>query len=339
MRESAQTIAGAMVRGMHRAFRIRRTGGSECLVLEQGPVPIPARGEVLVQHAAIGVNFVDRQQRRGEAPRDGAPAGIGVEGVGTVRAVGEGVNGIPIGARVGYAAAMPPGAYADHHVVPAWRLVPIPTPIDDVTAAAVLRKGLTAEFLVRRVFKIGPGHRVLVHAAAGATGGLVCQWLRHVGASVFGVVSTPAKVEVARANGCHHVLLAGDDVVAGVRLVTAGKGVDVVYDGVGKDTLAMSLQCLRPRGLLVAFGEASGAPAPLDLTTLRSGSFFVTRPSLGDYTATRQELLRAAEVLFALVKGGVLRPRLEATLPLADAAQAHARLESRQNRGAIVLLP
>lgn len=328
-----------MVRGMHRAFRIRRTGGPECLVLEQVPIPAPARGEVLVQHAAIGVNFVDCQRRRGGEALDGLPAGIGVEGVGTVRAVGEGVNGVAIGARVGYAASVPPGAYADHHVVPAWRLVPIPPAVDDVTAAAVLLKGLTAEFLVRRTFKIGPGHRVLVHAAAGATGGLVCQWLRHVGASVFGVVSTPAKVEVARANGCHHALLAGDDVAATVQRITAGKGVDVIYDGVGKDTFALSLQCLRPRGLLVAFGEASGRPAPLDFATLRSGSYFVTRPSLGDYSATRQELLRAAEVLFALVKGGVLRPLVEATLPLADAAQAHARLESRQNRGAIVLLP
>ncbi|MFY9343096.1 MAG: zinc-binding dehydrogenase, partial [Planctomycetota bacterium] len=224
--------------------------------------------------------------------------------------------------------------------VPAWRLVPVPAEIDDVAAAALLLKGLTAEFLVRRVFKVGPGHRVLVHAAAGGVGTLLCPWLRHVGATVIGVVSAAAKAEVARAAGCHHVIVRDhEDVGAMVGALTGGKGVDVVYDSVGKATLRESLACLRKRGLLVSFGNASGRPDPLALSELQAGSFFVTRPTLHDYTATRPELLRAAEVLFALVAGGVLQPRVHATLPLADAVQAHQLLESRQTTGAIVLVP
>ncbi|MBM4063259.1 MAG: quinone oxidoreductase, partial [Planctomycetes bacterium] len=255
--------------------------------------------------------------------------------------LGEGVSGLAIGDRVGYAGGIPPGAYATARAVPAWRLVRVPDSVDDVAAAAVLLKGLTAEYLARRVFRIGPGHRVLVHAAAGGTGSLLCQWLRHLGATVIGVVSSPAKVEAAFANGCQHVIDGSQqDFVAAVREFTKAKGVDVVYDGTGADTLRGSMQCLRRRGLLVSFGNASGRPQAVGLGELQdAGSLFLTRPVLGDYTATRQELVNAAEVLWKLVVGSVLRPRLDRTLPLAQAADAHRRLESRQSTGAIVLLP
>lgn len=319
-------------------IRIHRTGGPECLQLDEVPLPAPGRGEVQMQHTAIGVNYLDCYHRSGLYPLP-LPSGIGSEAVGIVTAVGEGVAGVAVGQRVA-CAGVAPGCYAQARNVPAWRLVQAPAAMPDHTVAAVLLKGLTAEFLVRRVFKVGPGHRVLVHAAAGGVGLLLCQWLRHVGATVVGVVSTAAKAELAAANGCHHVVVRErDDVVAAVAAFTQGKGLDVVYDSVGQATLRQSLQCLRPRGLLVSFGNASGRPEPVALSELQAGSFFLTRPTLHDYTATRQELVRAAEVLFELVAAGVLRVRVDHTFPLAAAADAHRRLESRQSTGAIVLVP
>jgi NADPH2:quinone reductase len=321
-------------------IRIHATGGPEQLVLDEVELPPPARGEVQLRHGAIGVNFLDCYHRSGLYPLPSLPHGIGSEAVGVVAAVGEGVDGVDIGQRLACAGGVAPGAYAAARNVPAWRLVPVPEGLSDAQVAAVLLKGLTAEFLVRRVFKVGPGHRVLVHAAAGGVGLLLCQWLRHVGASVIGVVSTAAKADLARQHGCHHVVVRdGDDVAAAVGTLTQGKGVDVVYDSVGRATLRESLRCLRKRGMLVNFGNASGRPEPLALPELQAGSFFVTRPTLHDYTATRQELLRAAEVLFELVRGGVLRVHIDSTLPLAAAADAHRRLESRQSTGAIVLVP
>jgi NADPH2:quinone reductase len=258
-----------------------------------------------------------------------------------VEAIGPGVPKLRVGARVGYAGAASPGAYADRRVVPAWRLLPIPDAIDDVTAAALLLKGLTAEYLLRRTFRVGPGHRVLVHAAAGGVGLLLCQWLRHLGATVFGAVSTDAKAELAQAHGCHHpIVTTRDDFVAVVRTVTRDQGVDVVYDSVGQATVRGSLDCLRRRGMLVLFGNSSGPPGPIDPLELgRRGSLFLTRPSLHDYVSTRQELLRAGSALFAVVAQGVVRPRVDRTLPLADAAAAHRLLESRATAGALVLLP
>lgn len=325
---------------MVRAVRVHAVGGPECLSVDDVDVPPPARGEVQVQHAAIGVNFLDCYQRSGLYPLPSLPHGLGSEAVGRVLGVGEGVQGLAVGERVAYAGLVTPGSYCERRNVPAWRLVPVPAAVDDVAVAALLLKGLTAEFLTRRVFKVGPGHRVLVHAAAGGVGTLLCQWLRHVGATVYGIVSTAAKAEVARAAGCHQVIVRDqDDVADVVSRMTQGKGLDVVYDSVGKATLRESLRCLRKRGLLVAFGNASGRPEPVALAELQAGSFFLTRPTLQDYTATRDELLRAAEVLFKLVLGGVLRARVDGTLPLAAAADAHRRLESRQSVGAIVLLP
>jgi NADPH2:quinone reductase len=325
-----------------RAIRVHAPGGPEQLVADDVALAPPQRGELQVRHTAIGVNFIDCYHRSGLYPLPSLPHGIGSEAVGRVEAVGDGVHGFAAGDRVAYAAGVAPGSYADARNVPAWRAVPVPDGVDDVTTAALLLKGLTAEMLVRRVFKVGPGHRALVHAAAGGVGLLLCQWLRHVGATVFGVVSTAAKAELARANGCHVVVVREEeheDVAGAAARLTQHKGVDVVYDSVGATTLRESLRCLRKRGLLVSFGNASGRPAPVELAELQQGSFFLTRPTLPDYTATRAELLRAAEVLFALVEGGVLRAHVDSTRPLARAADAHRRLESRQSTGAIVLVP
>ncbi|MFO1077723.1 MAG: quinone oxidoreductase [Planctomycetota bacterium] len=322
-------------------IRIHETGGPERLWLEELPVPTPARGEVVVRHRAIGVNFLDCYHRSGLYPLPGLPSGIGSEGAGVVEAVGPGVDRLAPGARVAYAGGVAPGSYCLLRAVPAWRLVPVPDAVNDTTAAAVLLKGLTAEFLVRRLFRVGPGHRALVHAAAGGVGLLLCQWLRHLGASVFGVVSTRAKAELAAANGCHHPIVSGEeDFVAAVRAITKDKGVDVVYDSVGKATIGASMRCCKRRGTLVSYGNSSGAPDPIapgDL--MRAGSLFFTRPSLVDYTATRQELLRAAEVVFDHVAAGVLRAHVHTVLPLAEAAEAHRRLEARATTGALVLAP
>jgi NADPH:quinone reductase len=324
---------------MVRCMRVHRVGGPEALVLDDVELPPPARGEVQVAHTAIGVNFLDCYQRSGLYPLPSLPHGLGSEGAGRVAAIGEGVHGFTIGDRVAYA-AVAPGSYADARNVPAWRLLPLPEGVDERTAAAAMLKGLTAEMLVRRVFKVGPGHRVLVHAAAGGVGGLLCQWLRHVGATAIGVVSTAAKEAVARAAGCQHVIVRErDDVREQVARLTQGKGLDVVYDSVGRATLRESLACLRKRGLLVSYGNASGRPDALEFAELAAGSYFVTRPTLFDYTATRPELERAADVLWKLVTGGVLRVAIDAVLPLASAADAHRRLEARQTLGAIVLEP
>lgn len=325
---------------MTRAIRIHRIGGPDVLALDDVDLPPPGRGEVRIVHGAIGVNFVDCYHRSGLYPLPALPHGLGSEAVGRVEALGDGVHGLAVGARVAYAGGLPPGSYAQARNVPAWRLVAVPDAVDDVTAAATLLKGLTAEFLVRRVFKVGPGHRVLVHAAAGGVGGLLCQWLRHVGALVVGVVSTADKRDVALASGCHHVIVrAADDVADAVARFTQGRGVDVCYDSVGKDTLRESLRCLRKRGLLVSYGNASGRPDPVALAELQDGSFFLTRPKLDDYTSTRNELLHAAEILWKLVAGGALRPRVHAVLPLAEAAAAHRLLEARTTTGAVVLTP
>lgn len=325
---------------MVRTIRIHRTGGPEVLALDDVELPPPARGEARIAHTAVGVNFLDCYHRSGLYPLPELPHGLGSEAVGVVEALGDGVHGIEVGDRVAYAGGVTPGSYAAARNVPAWRLVPAPAGVDDVTLAACMLKGLTAEFLARRVFKVGPGHRVLVHAAAGGVGGLLCQWLRHVGATVVGVVSTAVKADAAYASGCHHVVVRADgDVADAVARFTQGRGVDVCYDSVGKDTLRESLRCLRKRGLLVSFGNASGRPDPVALAELQAGSFFLTRPTLHDYTSTRSELLHAAEVFGKLLAGGVLRPRVHGTMPLAEAAAAHRLLESRTTTGALVLLP
>ncbi|MGE3173076.1 MAG: quinone oxidoreductase [Planctomycetota bacterium] len=326
---------------MDLAIAVHEYGGPEQLRAERAAAAAPGRAEVLLRQTAVGVNFIDVYHRTGLYPLPQLPHGIGSEAVGVVEAIGPGVTGLSVGDRVGYAIGGAPGAYAVRRVVPAWRLVPLPRGIDDVTAAGLLLKGLTAEMLVRRVHRVGPRQRVLVHAAAGGVGLLLCQWLRHLGAYVIGTVSTDAKAEVAGAHGCHlPIVTTRDDFPAVVRGATKGKGVDVVYDSVGRTTFSGSLQCLRPRGLLVSFGNASGPPAPLAPAELaRHGSLFLTRPSLGDYTRTVQELRRAAAALFTVVQQGAVVPPAPRQLPLAQAAEAHRLLESRATTGPLVLVP
>ncbi|MCC7398278.1 MAG: quinone oxidoreductase [Planctomycetes bacterium] len=324
---------------MTRVLRIHQPGGPDRLAIESLELPAPARGEVRLRHEAIGVDFIDCHHRAGRYPLPVLPHGLGLEAVGVVEAIGDGVTGLCCGDRVAYAGGAP-GAYAEARNVEAWRLLKVPDGLDATLVAAAFLRGLTAEFLVRRTFKVGPGHRVLVHAAAGGLGGLLCQWLRHVGATVFGTVSTQDKVDCAYTNGCHHVLVRGEaSFVDGVRRITTQKGLDVVYDSIGQSTLRDSLRCLHRRGLLVAFGYASGVPAAIELAELANGSFFVTRPRLDDYCSTRQELVRAAEVLFPLLRFGVLRPQVAAVLPLGEAAVAHARLEAGGSMGSFVLVP
>jgi NADPH2:quinone reductase len=323
------------------AITLRAHGGPEQLVRTECEPSSPPRHHVSLRQTAIGVNFIDVYNRNGLYPLPSLPHGIGQEAVGEVLEVGDGVTDLRVGDRVGYAIAGAPGAYATHRCVEAWRCVPVPRAIDDVTAAGILLKGLTAEMLVRRVWRVGPGQRALVHAAAGGVGLLLCQWLRHLGAHVHGVVSGAAKAEAAMQHGCHRPIVDGEeDFVDVVRIATKRKGVDVVYDSTGKSTLLRSLQCLRARGMLVAFGNSSGAPEPLDLLELtRNGSLFCTRPTLLDYTRTVQELQRSAQALFTVVQQGAVKPPPITVLPLADASAAHRLLEDRSRIGAIVLVP
>lgn len=321
-------------------MRIHATGGPEQLRRDDVEVPSPGRGEVRLRQTAVGVNFIDVYHRGGLYPLPGLPHALGSEAVGVVAALGPGVRTVKVGDRVGYAGG-PPGAYAEQRVVPAARLLSLPQEIDDVTAASLLLKGLTAEYLVRRAFRVAPGHRVLVHAAAGGVGLLLCQWLRHLGATVFGTVGSEAKAQLALDHGCHRVIVyTHEDFVAAVRAATDNEGVEVVYDSVGKSTMLGSLDCLRRRGTLVLFGNASGPADPIDPRELgRRGSLYLTRPSLHDYVHTRQELVRAGKALFQVVAQGVVKPRIDRTLPLRDAAEAHRLLESRRTTGALVLVP
>lgn len=322
------------------AIRIHAVGGPEQLHCECVDTPEPGQGEALVRTTAIGVNFIDTYHRSGLYPLPRLPHGIGVEAAGVVEALGPGVTAFDIGARVAWAGGAP-GAYAELVAVPAERLVVLPDRVADEVAAAVLLKGMTTEFLVQRAFRVQDGMTVLVHAAAGGVGLLLCQWLRHLGATVIGTVSSDAKAELAAANGCTHPLVhTREDVVTTVRMLTNGEGVHVVYDGVGKDTLRHSLDCLRRRGTLVAFGNASGKPEPIDLLELsRRGSLFVTRPSLPDYVHTRAELAASAQAVFDRVQRSVLAVHIGERVPLLEAMAAHQLLESRASVGAIVLRP
>jgi len=325
---------------MTRAVRFHRHGGPEVLALADVAVGDPGPGEVRLRHTAIGVNFIDVYHRTGLYPVPALPSGLGGEAAGVVEAVGEGVTGITVGQRVGYA-TFPHGAYAEARVVPAERLIPLPDGIDDVTAAAVLLKGMTAEYLIRRTYPVRAGDTVLFHAAAGGVGLLACQWLAHLGATVIGTVGSEAKAAIARAHGCHHVLVLGRGGFAGqVRELTGGRGVPVVFDSVGRDTFLASLDCLAPRGTLVSFGNASGKVEPFDLGLLGSkGSLYLTRPSLFTYVATRDELLASAAALFEVILAGAVRVTVGQRFPLAAAAEAHRALESRATHGSTVLVP
>jgi len=313
-------------------------GGPEVLRWEDVPLPEPGAGEVLLQHQAIGLNYIDVYFRTGLYKVPGFPAVVGQEGAGVVVAVGPNVSTVAVGDRVAYAG--PLGAYATNRVIAADRLVKLPANVDFPTAASIMLQGLTAQYLLHRTYKVQKGETILVHAAAGGVGLLLCQWAKHLDVSVIGVVSTEAKAELARQNGCTHVLVGHQNVPAEVKRITGGAMVPVVYDSVGKDTFQASLDCLAPLGLMVSFGSASGPVPPVDVSLLSAkGSLFLTRPTLSTYTSKRADLERAAADLFAVVASGAVRPCINQSFPLEQAAAAHAALEARQTTGSTVLLP
>jgi len=324
---------------MAKAIRFHATGGPEVLRYEDVEVGEPKDGEARVRQTAIGVNFIDTYHRTGLYPLP-LPSGLGVEGAGVVEAVGKGVAHVKRGDRVAYAGGAP-GGYAEVRVMAAERLVRLPEGIADRQAAGAMLKGLTVQYLTRRTYPVKAGETVLLHAAAGGVGLIACQWLKALGATVIGTVGSDEKAKLARANGCDHAIVyTREDFVKRVRELTGGAGVPVVYDAVGKSTFQGSLDCLRPRGLLVTFGNASGPVPPLDLLQLsQKGSLFVTRPTLAHYTANRQELEAAAGELFGVMQSGKVKIEVTATYPLAEAARAHRDLEARKTTGSLVLLP
>jgi len=321
------------------AIRVHETGGPDALTWEQVPAEKPAKGEVLIRHTAIGLNYIDVYFRTGlyKAPLPFVP---GQEGAGVVMAVGRGVTGLKPGDRVAYT-NVSTGGYSEQRLVPADKLIKLPAGIADVTAAAMMLKGLTAQFLVRRVHKVAKGETILVHAAAGGVGMIVCQWASHLGATVIGTVGSKEKAKVARAHGCAHpIVYTEEDFVERVAKITKGRKVPVVYDSVGKDTFEGSLNCLQPRGLFVTYGNSSGPIPPFaPLLLTQKGSLFMTRPALPAYIATRAEYEAAARDLFKVVKSGAVKIEVNQTFPLKDAAAAHRALESRKTTGSTVLIP
>jgi NADPH2:quinone reductase len=323
---------------MTRAIRFESFGGPEVLQYREVDVPAPGEGEARVAHRAIGVNFIDVYHRTGLYPLT-LPSGLGGEGAGVVTAVGAGVRHVKAGDRVAYTAPAPLGSYSDERVVAARCLVRLPDAISDQTAAAMMLKGLTAWYLLKRSYKVAPGDWMLLYAAAGGVGLIAAQWARELGARVIGIVSTAAKRELALKHGCEHVLLDGDDIPRRVRELTGG-GVPVVYDSVGRTTFYQSLDCLRPHGILVSFGNSSGKVEPFGLHELmRRGSLYVTRPTLQDFIGERAVLEAAAAELFSLVEKGRVAIEVNQTYALRDAAQAHRDLEARKTTGSTVLVP
>ena len=320
-----------------RAIRIHEYGGPEVLTLENLEVPEPGPGEALLRHTAIGLNLIDTYHRSGLYPLE-LPSGIGSEAAGVVEAVGEGVTDIAVGDRVVYT-GMPIGSYAGHRIFAADRLVPIPDGISDEVAAAVLLKGLTTWYLLRRSYVVQPGDPILLYAAAGGVGSLASQWGKQLGATVIGVVSTEDKAELAKSQGCDHVIMADDDIAARAREFTDGEGVAAVYDSVGKDTFAASLDALRFHGTMVSFGNASGPVDPVSpLELAQRGSLYLTRPVLFHFIRTRAELLAACDELFAALDAG-MEVRIGQTFALENAEQAHLDIEARLTTGSTVLLP
>jgi NADPH2:quinone reductase len=322
-----------------KAFRFSRLGGADALEWTEVDLPAPGPREALLRHTALGLNFIDIYFRTGVYPI-ALPSGLGIEGVGVVEAVGSAVTEVAPGQRVVYG-AYPLGAYAERRVIAADRLVPVPDGIDDGTAAAVFIKGMTARCLVRLVHEVRPGDVVLLHAAAGATGLLVAQWAQALGGVVIGTVGTDAKAALARENGCAHTIVyTREDLAARVREITNGRGADVVYDGVGAATFPASLDSVRYRGLVVSYGEASGKVPPFDLRLLAAkNSAYLTRASLMNYVARREELLAAASETFAMVRSKKLRVRIHERYPLRDLARAHHDLAARATTGSSILLP
>jgi NADPH2:quinone reductase len=322
-----------------KAIRFHKTGGPEVLVWEDVEVGEPGPGQVRIRNHAVGLNYLDTYYRSGLYPLQ-LPVGCGSEGAGVVEAVGPGVTDLKAGDRVAYASA-PIGSYAEARLYPADRTVKVPEKVSFETAAAMMLKGMTVEYLIRRTFKVQPGMTVLWHAAAGGVGLIACQWLKALGVKVIGTVGSDAKAELAKAHGAEHTIVyTRENFVERVKEVTGGKGVPVVYDSVGKLTFAGSLDCLQPFGMMVSFGNSSGPVDPVPPTLLaQKGSLFLTRPTLVTYTARREDLLASANALFEVVGSCKVKIEIEQRYPLKDAAQAHRDLEARKTTGSTILLP
>jgi NADPH:quinone reductase len=321
-----------------KAIRPKHTGGPEVLAVEEVSIPTPGPNQALVRVAAAGVNYIDIYHRTGLYPML-MPIPMGLEGAGVVEKLGEAVSGVKVGDRVAWAGV--PGSYASYVVAPVDRLVPVPDGVSMETAAALPLQGMTAHYLTRTVFPLGKGHSILLHAAAGGVGLLLIQLAKRGGAKVIGTTSTEAKAALAEGVGADHVInyTTTTDFAAEVKRLTGERGVDVAYDSVGKTTFDGSLDSLAPRGMLVLFGQASGPVAPVDLLRLSKGSYFLTRPSLQHYTATRDELLMRAEEVFGLVARGELRVRIDKSFPLSEVAEAHRALTGRATTGKVLLIP
>ncbi|MBM3564988.1 MAG: quinone oxidoreductase [Alphaproteobacteria bacterium] len=324
---------------MPKAIRLQQTGGPEVMRWEDVQVGDPGPGQISIRHTAIGLNYIDTYHRAGIYPIP-MPNGLGLEAAGVVVAVGKGVKDLKKGDRVAYASA-PPGAYSEERLYPADRVVKIPAGISDRTAAAMMLKGMTAQYLIKRTYKVKKGDTVLLHAAAGGVGLILCQWLKALGVKVIGTVGSKEKAALAKKHGCTYpVVYTEEDFVEAVKKITKGRGVPVVYDGVGKSVFMKSLDCLQPFGMGVNFGNASGVVEPFPIGILAAkGSLFVTRPTLVTYTAKREDLVATAKDLFAIVKSGKVKIRIDQEYALKDAARAHQDLEARKTTGSTVLIP
>ncbi len=324
---------------MSKAIRMHKTGGPEVMVWEDYDPGKPKAGEVLIRHTAVGLNFIDTYIRSGLYPAPSMPCVLGTEAAGVVEALGEGVTSVEVGDRVAYPS--PIGAYSEQRVIPAARLVVIPPNVTDQQAAAMMLKGMTAQYLVKRIHLPAKGEHVLIHAAAGGVGQILCQWANHLGAIVIGTVGNDEKAKIAREHGCTHTIVyTRENFTDRVLEITGGEKLAVVYDSVGKDTFEGSLNCLRPRGIMISFGNGSGPVPPFSIGQLASkGSLFLTRPSLFHYTSTREELVDTANDLFDVVGRGIVKINVNQTYPLSEAAQAHRDLEARKTTGSTVLLP
>ncbi len=324
---------------MVHAIRFDRFGGPEVLEYREVAVGKPGAGQVRIRHTAVGLNFIDVYHRTGLYPLQ-LPSGLGGEAAGVVVAAGADVRHVAVGDRVAYTASGTPGAYAQERVVEARWLVRLPDAIDDRTAAAIMLKGLTAWYLLKRSYAVARGDWILLYAAAGGVGSIAAQWAKHLGARTIGVVGSAAKRDIAVANGCEHVLLEDEPIVARVRELTGGEGVAAVYDSVGRDTFLQSLDCLRTHGMMVSFGNASGRVAPFELSELQKrGSLYVTRPTLGDFIRARPDLEAGSSELFDVVSSGFVKIAVNQVYALRDAATAQRDLEGRRTTGSTVLIP
>ena len=321
------------------AVCIHQPGGPEVLQWEEYPVGVLQAGEIRVRHTAVGLNFIDTYMRSGAYPMADLPRPIGLEAAGVIEELGPGVAGLNLGDRVAYASP-PPGAYSQGRRMPADRVVKVPESVTDEQAAAIMLKGMTAEYLLRRTFRVEPGMTVLFHSAAGGVGLIACQWLKALGATVIGTVGTEEKAELARAHGCDYPILFDQvDWVEKVKEITDGEGVPVVYDSVGKTTFAKSVQCLAMHGMVVLFGQSSGPTDPVNPAVLAAGSYYLTRPTLMTYTKKREDLEASAAALFDVVGNGQVRIEINQRYALAEAQQAHRDLEGRKTTGSTLLIP